>query len=105
MGPVESLGTDIVKAVGSVKAGDGPDLVVWGSSTLTPVLLQAGLVDEILLLVFPVLLGGGKRFLSDTIAPRELSLASTKAASTGVLINTYRYVGALRTGSFAVAPA
>lgn len=104
-GPVESLGTDIVKAVGSVKASDGPDLVVWGSSTLTPVLLQAGLVDEILLLVFPVLLGGGKRFLSDTIAPRELSLASTKAASTGVLINTYRYVGALRTGSFAVAPA
>ncbi|ODT65326.1 MAG: deaminase [Pelagibacterium sp. SCN 63-23] len=104
-GPVEGLGADIAKGVGSVKASEGPDLIVWGSSTLTPVLLQAGLVDEILLLVFPVLLGMGKRFLSDNTAPREFSLASTKATSTGVLINTYRYVGALRTGSFAAAPA
>ena len=104
-GPVEGLGTDIAKAVGSVKASEGSDLVVWGSSTLTPALLQAGLVDEILLLVFPVLLGTGKRFLSEDIAPRELSLASTRATSSGVLINTYRYVGALRTGSFAEAPA
>ena len=104
-GPVEDLGTDISNGIRSVKASEGPDLVVWGSSTLTPVLLQAGLVDEVLLLVFPVLLGKGKRFLSDKVAPRELSLASTKTASTGVLINTYRYVGALRTGSFAEPPA
>lgn len=103
--PVEGLGTDISKGIVSVKASEGPDLVVWGSSTLTPVLLQAGLVDEILLLVFPILLGKGKRFLSDNVAPREFSLASTKAASSGVLINTYRYVGPLRTGSFAEPPA
>lgn len=99
-GPVESLGTDIARGIGTLKASEGPDLVVWGSSTLTPLLLQAGLVDEILLLVFPVLLGKGKRFLSADVAPSELSLASTKATSSGVLINTYRYVGALRTGSF-----
>lgn len=99
-GPVESLGTDIARGIGILKVSEGPDLVVWGSSTLTPLLLQAGLVDEILLLVFPVLLGKGKRFLSADVAPSELSLVSTKAASSGVLINTYRYVGALRTGSF-----
>jgi dihydrofolate reductase len=104
-GPVEDLGTDILEGIRGVKSGEGPDLVVWGSSTLTPVLLQAGLAEEVLLLVFPVLLGKGKRFLSDNAVPRELSLVGTKAASSGVLINTYRYVGALRTGSFAEPPA
>jgi dihydrofolate reductase len=104
-GPVEDLGTDILEGIRGVKSGEGPDLVVWGSSTLTPVLLQAGLAEEVLLLVFPVLLGKGKRFLSDNAVPRELSLVGTKAASSGVLINTYRYVGALRTGSFAQPPA
>ncbi len=99
-GPVEDLGKDIVQGIRGVKAKDGPELIVWGSSTLTPVLLQAGLADEILLLVFPVLLGKGKRFFSDNVDPRELALVSTEAASSGVLINTYRPVGPLRTGSF-----
>lgn len=98
-GPVEDLGADIVKGVGGVKSKDGPDLIVWGSSTLTPVLLEAELADEILLLVFPVLLGKGKRFFSDRASPRELALVSTKAASSGVLINAYRPVGPLRTGT------
>ena len=99
-GPVEDLGKDIVQGIRGVKAKDGPELIVWGSSTLTPVLLQAGLADEILLLVFPVLLGKGKRFFSDNVDPRELALVSTETASSGVLINTYRPVGPLRTGSF-----
>ena len=96
-GPVKDLGADIVKGVRSVKSKDGPDLIVWGSSTLTSVLLEQGLVDEVLLLVCPVLLGRGKRFFSESADPRELALVSTKAASTGVLMNTYRYVGSLRT--------
>jgi riboflavin biosynthesis pyrimidine reductase len=58
MGPVEGLGQDIVEGVRRIKAKDGPDLIVWGSSTLTPVLLEHGLADEVLLLVYPVLLGG-----------------------------------------------
>lgn len=74
-----------------------------GSSTLTPVLLEQGLVDEVLLLVYPVLLGRGKRFFSDSVDARELALVSTKAASSGVLMNTYRPVGSLRTESFADA--
>lgn len=102
-GPVESLGADIVEGVRGVKSKDGPGLIVWGSSTLTPVLLGQGLVDEVLLLVYPVLLGRGKRFFSDGIDPRELALASTDVASSGVLINTYRPVGSLRTGSVADA--
>jgi dihydrofolate reductase len=89
-GPVKDVGTDIVAGIRAVKSTDGPDLIVWGSSTLTPVLIEQGLVDEVLLLVFPVLLGRGKRFYSDKVDPRELALISTKAAASGVLVNTYR---------------
>jgi dihydrofolate reductase len=98
-GPAEGLGSDIVAGVRRVKAMSGPHLIVWGSSTLTPVLLEHELADEILLLVFPVLLGTGKRFFSDGTPPRELALVSTKAVSSGVIISTYRPNGPLRTGT------
>ncbi len=96
-GPVEDLGADIIARIRDLKATDGPDLIVWGSSTLTAVLLDQGLVDEVVLLVYPVLLGRGKRFFSDSVDPCELALVSTKVTVTGVLINTYRYVRSLRT--------
>jgi dihydrofolate reductase len=102
-GPVGHLGADIIEGVRGVKSKDGPDLIVWGSSTLTSVLLEQGLVDEVLLLVYPVLLGRGKRVFSDGADPRELALVSTKALPSGVLINTYRHVGSLGTGSSAAA--
>ena len=102
-GPVGDLGADIIEGVRGVKSKDGPDLVVWGSSTLTSVLLGQGLVDEVVLIVYPVLLGRGKRFFSDSADPRELALVSSKATPTGVLINTYRHVGSLRTESLADA--
>lgn len=99
-GPVEHLGPDIVDGVRRIKAKHGLDLIVWGSSTLTPLLLEHGLADEVLLLVYPILLGTGKRFFSDGSPPRELALVGTKAASSGVVISTYRPTGHLRTGSF-----
>ena len=98
-GPVEALGPDIVEGVRRIKAKDGPDLIVWGSSTLTPVLLEHGLADEVLLLVYPILLGTGKRFFSDGTPPRELTLVGSKAGSSGVIISTYRPNGPLRTGT------
>ena len=98
-GPVGDLGADIIEGIRGVKSTDGPDLIVCGSSTLTSVLLDQGLVDEVLLLVYPVLLGRGKRFFSDSAEPRELAFVSTKVTSTGVLMNTYRHVGSLPTAS------
>jgi dihydrofolate reductase len=98
-GPVGDLGADITEGVRGLKSTDGPNLIVWGSSTLTSVLLGQGLVDEVVLIVYPVLLGRGKRCFSDSADPRELALVSTKATPTGVLINTYRHVGSLRTES------
>ena len=99
-GPVENLGSDIVEGVRRVKSKNGPDLIVWGSSTLTPLLLEHGLADEVLLLVFPVLLGTGKRIFSDGAPPCEFALVGTKAAPSGVILSTYRPTGRLRTGSF-----
>ncbi len=96
-GPAKSLGGDIVEGIRGIKSEDGPDLIVSGSSTLTSVLLGNGLVDEVVLIVYPVLLGRGKRILSDKIDAREFAFVSTKTTPTGVLLNTYRHVGALRT--------
>ena len=96
-GPVHDLGVDILEGIRGLKSTDGPDLILWGSSTLTSVLLGQGLVDEVVLIVYPVLLGRGKRLFSDSVDSRELALISTQATSTGVLMNTYRYVGSLRT--------
>lgn len=95
-GPVGDLGADVLEGVRRRKAQDGPDLTVCGSSSLTSVLLEQGLVDEMTLAVYPVLLGRGKRLLADSADPRGLALVSTKTTPTGVLINTYRHVGSLR---------
>ena len=86
-----------MEGIRGIKSNDGPDLIVCGSTTLTSVLFEQGLVDEVLLFVYPVLLGRGKRFFSDRADPRELALVSTKAVSSAVLTNTYRHVGSLRT--------
>lgn len=94
-GPVKDLGADIIEGVRDLKAKDGPDVLIWGSSTLTSVLLGQGLVDEVVLLVYPVLLGRGKRLFSEDTDARKLEFVSTKATPTGVLLNTYRYVGAV----------
>lgn len=95
-GPVQDLGADVLAGIRGLKATDGPDLLVCGSSTLTSVLLDQGVVDEVLLLVYPVLLGRGKRCFSERADPRELAFVSSKVTSTGVLLNTYRHVGELR---------
>ena len=98
-GPAEDLGADIVEGIRRIKTQSGPHLIVWGSSTLTPVLLEHGLADEVLLLVFPVLLGTGKRIFSDGTPPRELKLVNTKAVPSGVIVSTYKASGPLRTGT------
>jgi dihydrofolate reductase len=98
-GPVEDLGSDIVAGVRRIKEKSGPQLIVWGSSTLTPVLLEHQLADEVILLVFPVLLGTGKRLFADGTPPRELALVSTKAAASGIIISTYKPNGPLRIGT------
>lgn len=97
-GPYEGLGPDLVADVRRIKSQDGPDLILWGSSTLTSVLLEHGLADDILLVVYPVLLGTGKRFFAHGTPPRAFELAGTKAMPTGVILSTYKTAGALKSG-------
>lgn len=99
-GPAESLGTDIAAGIRRIKALAGPDLIVWGSSSLTPLLVSEGLADEVLLMVFPVLLGTGKRFYSGDVAPCELKLVRSAVTASGVILNTYKPAGTLRTGTY-----
>src|SRR5690349_13864680 len=75
-GPFEGLGPDIVEDIRQIKSHNGPDLILWGSSTLTSTLLEHGLADEILLLVYPVLLGKGKRIFAEGTPPHAFELAS-----------------------------
>jgi dihydrofolate reductase len=75
-GPAETLGSDIVEGIRRIKAQDGPDVILSGSSTLTSTLLEHGLADEVLLVVFPVLLGTGRASLRT--APRH-ALSSSSA--------------------------
>jgi dihydrofolate reductase len=98
-GPAESLGPDIVEGIRRIKAQDGPDLILSGSSTLTSPLLEHGLADEVLLVVYPVLLGTGKRVFAEGTPPRSFELVSTKALASGVIISTYKLNGPLRTGT------
>jgi len=95
-GPFEGLGPDIVEGVRRIKSQDGADLILWGSSTLTSTLLEHGLVDEVLLAVYPVLLGAGKRFFADGTPPRSFEVVSTKALPSGIIFNTYKFAGPLK---------
>jgi dihydrofolate reductase len=97
-GPFESLGPDIVEGIRRIKSQDGPNLILWGSSTLTSPLLEHGLADEVLLCVYPVLLGTGKRFFADRTPARAFELVSTKVTPSGIILSTYKAAGPLKTG-------
>jgi dihydrofolate reductase len=92
---------DVVDAVARLKQSEGPDLLTQGSATLVRSLLAAGLVDELLLLVFPVMLGKGKRWFGDDGKPGEWTLTESLVTTTGAFFGRYRPKGPVRTGSFA----
>src|SRR5262245_17041574 len=95
-GPFEGVGPDLADSVRGIKAKDGADLILSGSSTLTSVLLEHGLADEVVLLVNPVLLGKGKRLFAEGTPPRAFELNSTQALPSGIVINTYKAAGPLQ---------
>ena len=98
MGPVRGPWTGIVEGIRRIKSQDGPNVILSGSSTLTSTLLEQGLADEVVLIVYPVLLGTGKRFFAEGPPPRSFELVSTKAMPSGVILSTYKVAGPLKTG-------
>jgi dihydrofolate reductase len=111
-GPVEAVGSEIgcptqaplgwvgspnlSDAVRAIKAQDGQDLVLAGSISLTSALLEHGLVDELVLMVDPVLLGAGKRLFAEGAPPRAFTLEGTRTTPTGIVVQSYKPAGGLR---------
>jgi len=93
-------GSSAADAVARLKESDGRDLLIQGSSTLYPPLLSARLIDRLILLTFPVLLGNGKSIFDGSEKPSGLKLADSFTTDKGVVIATYGPAGDVPTGTF-----
>lgn len=89
-----------IAAVRTIKQGDGPDILIQGSTTLYPQLLEAGLIDRLFVMTFPLVLGKGKRLFGAGTPSGALKLISHDVSSTGVVIATYEPAGPVPTGTF-----
>lgn len=92
-GPVRDLGADAMDGIARLRAQDGPELLVCGSAMLASAMLARGWVDALVLAVYPVLLGQGKRCFAERATPGEFALVHSVATPTGVLLNSYRGPG------------
>ncbi|MGN6381521.1 MAG: dihydrofolate reductase family protein [Dyella sp.] len=94
-----ALGADAVAAVRELKQSDGPDLLTQGSSELVQQLLATDLVDELILIVVPILLGTGKRLFDESAQPTAFRLLSSTTSSKGNVVNHYVREGKLGAAS------
>jgi len=92
---------DAAAGLAALKAEDGPELQVHGSSNLIQTLLRHNLIDEYRLWVFPVVIGSGKRLFANGAIPAGLRLVDSTVSTTGVVIGTYEPAGEIVPGSFA----
>ena len=104
-----ALTGDIAGEIARIKAQEGHDLLIQGSSQLIQTLLKHDLIDEYGLWIFPVVLGTGKRFFGTGkrffgagALPGNMKLVASKVSTTGVIMTTYRRIGDVTTGSFAL---
>lgn len=96
----KALGADPMASVAELKRGVGPNLVVQGSGKLVHQLLKADLVDVIQLMIFPVVLGKGKRLFDAGSAPAGLKLVNSVISDTGVVVVRFERAGEVPAGSF-----
>jgi dihydrofolate reductase len=95
----ELLQGDVGDAVRKLKAEDGGELQVHGSAGLIQTLLREDLVDELRLVVFPVVVGEGKRLFGDGAIPRTWRLNTQAISPSGAVMLSYQRVGEVETGS------
>lgn len=98
-GPYESVGPDLVDGIRRLKSQDGSDVILWGSSTLTSTLLAHGLAEELVLIVYPVLIGAGKRLFGEGTPASAFELVSTQPMASGNMLNRHRLTGPLARAS------
>jgi dihydrofolate reductase len=84
-----------IEEVAKIKSQAGSDIIIQGSSTIYPALLSAGLIDELILMIFPVVLGSGKRLFGKGTPVGKLEMTSHSVTEKGTVIATYRPGGVL----------
>lgn len=82
----------------AVKEGEGPDLLIQGSSTIYPALLKAGLLDRLTVMTFPVVLGEGKRLFGEGTPAEALRMVDHQVTRSGAVIAAYEPGGAVEHG-------
>jgi dihydrofolate reductase len=90
------LAGDSTAAVAELRSRPGPDVVILGSATLVRSLLASGLIDELVLVEHPIVLGRGHRLFVDGMPPVDLRLVDATPTTTGVLVARYRPTAAHR---------
>ena len=90
---------ELADAIRTLKRQDGANLLTWGSGDMVRQLLAAGLVDELQLMIYPVVLGRGKRLFDDNAQASAFTLAQSTGAASGVLVARYVRSGEVRTAS------
>jgi dihydrofolate reductase len=95
-----ALNGDLAEAVHTLKQHAGADLLTWGSADMVRQLLAAGLVDELWLTIYPVVLGHGKRLFDGGAQPSAFTVARSFTTPSGVMFGRYARSGEVRTGTF-----
>jgi len=95
-----ALQGDLADAVRALKKQDGANLMTWGSGDMVRQLLATGLVDEFRLMIYPVVLGRGKRLFDDNAQPSAFAVTHSTRTASGVLLARYACSGGVRTGTF-----
>ncbi|KUJ62806.1 dihydrofolate reductase [Flavobacteriaceae bacterium CRH] len=88
-----------VEEIQKLKNYEGGDIKVWGSATLVQLLLQHDLVDEIGLLIYPIILGKGKKLFDDSASPSGFTLIEITVTPSGVIALSYKRAGEVKTGT------
>lgn len=92
----------VIKTVGDIKKlknSKGPDIQIWGSSELIPLLLKNDLVDEIKIKIYPLTLGKGKKIFDKGPIPAAFTLVTSTVTTKGVIIAHYKRAGEVKTGN------
>jgi dihydrofolate reductase len=89
---------DVVSHIRKLKEEEGPNLWVWGSGNLIQTLLEHNLIDRIELWIYPITLGGGKRFFAEGAHAQLFKLSESQVSTTGVILATYEPIDGFKTG-------
>jgi dihydrofolate reductase len=87
-----------IEELRTIKEGDGPDLLIQGSSSIYPALIAAGLLDQLTVMTFPVVLGDGKRLFGEATPVKALRVLDHKVTRSGATIVTYEPAGEVEQG-------